>query len=113
MRPRASLVVKQNDFPEIAQTFEQRVANGINVGIANYVAASDQIIPRDTGAMADNKDIDQATPGDLNGEVGYNQEYSPYVHEGTDDQRAQPWARITATAMAAEYQAYMRTVIEG
>lgn len=110
---RANLRVKQNDFPEIAQTLEQRVADRMNNGIANYVAASDQVIPRETGAMAANKDIQEATPGDLNGAVGYNEEYSPYVHDGTVHQRAQPWARITATAMAAEYSNELRQAIEG
>lgn len=110
---RAFLRIKQNDFPEIAQTLEERVSDAMNTGIANYADASSQVIPRDTGQMAANTDLDPATPGKLEGAFGYNQEYSPYVHDGTVHQRAQPWARITATAMAAEYSAEISRAIEG
>ncbi len=104
---RATINVLKNEFPMLASSFERNVADGMNVGIANFVNAANAIIPRDTGAMAGNVVINEARPGDLTGGVGYGQEYAVYVHEGTIYISPQPWARTVATAMEGEYAAYV------
>jgi HK97 gp10 family phage protein len=105
---RAAVTVVKNEFPRLASTFERNVADGMNTGIANFVSAADAVIPRDTGAMAANVVISQATPGDLTGGVGYEQEYSGYVHDGTIYISPQPWARTVAEAMQDEYAAHVK-----
>ena len=109
MRVTAIAHLEKNDFPEIAAELEQRVADAMNIGIANFVSASSAIIPRDTGAMAGNIVINMATAGDLTGGVGYEQEYSVYVHEGTVYLSPQPWARTVADAMQNEYANLVRS----
>jgi hypothetical protein len=110
---RVGVRVIRNQLPQLAQEFRPNVARAINNGVDNYIDASSQIIPRDTGAMAGNLDIQYASPGDLEGSVGYIEDYSAYVHEGTIFQPPRPWASTIVDAMASEYVASIRAAALG
>lgn len=78
------VIVEFNEFPRLAQTFDDVAADCANNAMENYVVVSADRIPWDTGNMHGDTDIDAATPGNPESTLTYLAEYAIHVHEGHD-----------------------------
>lgn len=97
-------------FPGMARRLSNHIVSTINGGIATFHRVADPMTPRDEGLLANNTSIKSAMPGRYEGEFTYNQHYGVYVHEGTKNMVARPWARNAARIVMPAYLARMRAV---
>ena len=99
----ASVRVVKNDFPKLAVTFEERMADAINNGINNAVEAADPKTPVDLGFLKANKTVTYASAGSLQGSIGWNQEYALWVHDGTKYMEGRPFAQQAVDEITPAY----------
>jgi len=114
---RAQVRIEQNRLPEFARILTPVVASAMRNGMLNYLIVADAETPVDTGFMKANKSFvwpSAGMGGNPIGMVGWNAEYSPFVHNGTYRMQAQPWARRAADTIRNDYSAAVAAaVMEG
>lgn len=113
----AQVRVEQNRLPEFARKLTPAVASAMRNGMLNYLVVAAGNTPVDTGFMKANKSFvwpSAGYGGNPVGYIGWNAEYSPFVHNGTYRMQAQPWARQAADEIRNDYsRAVAAAVMEG
>ena len=79
----ATVTVRSNIFPRIAQRFPQAAADATNKAIARTLEVSTPLTPVDTGLLRANVVIRAASASDPSGEMHWAQEYAGHQEYGT------------------------------
>lgn len=95
----ANVTVTKNILPRIESRFAPEIADTLNTGVFDLVAAADPRTPVDTGDLKNKKQLDMASGGNLSASVTWTMDYAAYVDQGTVYQAPQPYATTTADAV--------------
>lgn len=72
-----------NNVPQVNPRMRAGAAAALNAGIMATIGYADPLTPVDKGLLKNNKTIKNASPGNLNASVTWNQFYGPYQNWGT------------------------------